>query len=40
MNMPYHSFFTRFGFVPGVVEDVVGLVKRRSPIFFAKQQSV
>lgn len=40
VNMPYHSFFTRFGFVPGVVEDVVGLVKRRSPIFFAKQQSV
>jgi hypothetical protein len=40
VNMPYHSFFTRFRFVPGVVEDVVGLVKRRSPIFFAKQQSV
>lgn len=40
VNMPYHKFFTRFGFVPGVVEDVVDLVKRRSPIFFARQQSV
>jgi hypothetical protein len=38
--MPYHKFFTRFGFVPGVVEDVVDLVRRRSPIFFARKESV
>lgn len=36
--MPYHKFFTRFGFVPGVVEPIVNLVKRRSPIFFPKQE--
>lgn len=40
VNMPYHKFFTRFGFVPGVVEPMADLVKRRSPIFFPKQQVV
>ena len=22
MNMPYHRFFSRFGFVPGITEDI------------------
>ncbi|KAL3789226.1 hypothetical protein HJC23_002811 [Cyclotella cryptica] len=39
-NMPYHKFFTRFGFVPGVTEPIVNLVKNRSTIFFPKQQVV
>ena len=39
-NMPYHKFFTRFGFVPGVVELMADLIASRSTIFFPKQQVV
>lgn len=39
-NMPYHKFFTRFGFVPGVVEPMSDLIASRSSIFFPKQQIV
>ena len=34
-NMPYHRFFTRFGFVPGM-DDSLGLLKQKSPIFYAQ----
>jgi len=40
VNMPYHKFFTRFGFVPGVVEPMADLIASRSSIFFPKQQVV
>ena len=40
VNMPYHKFFTRFGFIPGVVEPMEDLIKNRSTIFFPKQQTV
>lgn len=40
VNMPYHKFFTRFGFVPGVVEPMADLIGSRSTIFFPKQQVV
>lgn len=39
-NMPYHKFYTRFGFVPGVTEPIVNLIENRSTIFFPKQQVV
>ncbi|KAL3801337.1 hypothetical protein HJC23_006947 [Cyclotella cryptica] len=32
--IPPHKFFTRYGFVPGVREPVVDLLKKRSPLFF------
>jgi len=39
-NMPYHKFFTRFGFVPGVVEPLADLIADRSTIFFPQRASV
>ncbi|KAL7537922.1 hypothetical protein ACHAXR_008161 [Thalassiosira sp. AJA248-18] len=39
-NMPYHKFFTRFGFVPGVTEPVANLIAERSTIFFPQRASV
>jgi hypothetical protein len=36
--MPYHRFFTRFGFVPGIEEPIPNLLKDKSPIFFAPKQ--
>lgn len=35
--MPYHRFFTRFGFVPGIVEPILNLLKDKSSIFFAQK---
>ena len=39
-NMPYHRFFTRYGFVPGIMEPVQNLLKDHSPIFFAQKAEV
>lgn len=39
-NMPYHKFFTRFGFVPGVTEPVANLIAERSTIFFPQRAVV
>jgi SET domain len=40
--MPYHRFFTRFGFVPGLADDVPveTLLREKSSIFFAQQAEV
>jgi len=40
MNMPYHRFFSRFGFVPGLEEDASSLLADKSSIFFAKRSEV
>eukprot|EP00560_Eucampia_antarctica_P006144 CAMPEP_0197823286 /NCGR_PEP_ID=MMETSP1437-20131217/610_1 /TAXON_ID=49252 ORGANISM="Eucampia antarctica, Strain CCMP1452" /NCGR_SAMPLE_ID=MMETSP1437 /ASSEMBLY_ACC=CAM_ASM_001096 /LENGTH=348 /DNA_ID=CAMNT_0043422361 /DNA_START=47 /DNA_END=1093 /DNA_ORIENTATION=- len=40
MNMPYHRFFSRFGFVPGVEEETKALLEDKSSIFFAKKKEV
>lgn len=40
MNMPYHRFFSRFGFVPGLEEDASSLLKDKSSVFFAKRSEV
>jgi len=40
INMPYHKFFTRFGFVPGVTEPVANLIAERSSIFFPQRAAV
>lgn len=40
LNMPYHRFFSRFGFVPGVNEDVKNLLDDKSSIFFAKRKEI
>lgn len=39
-SMPYHKFFTRFGFVPGVTEPVAKLIAERSTIFFPQRATV
>ena len=40
-SMPYHRFFTRFGFVPGLQDQpVVNLLLERSSIFFAQKAEV
>jgi hypothetical protein len=39
-SMPYHRFFTRFGFVPGIVEPIPNLLKDKSSIFFAQKAEV
>lgn len=39
-SMPYHKFFTRFGFVPGVTEPVAKLIAERSTIFFPQRAAV
>ena len=38
--MPYHKFFTRFGFAPGVTEPVANLIAERSTIFFPQRAEV
>lgn len=40
LNMPYHRFFSRFGFVPGVSEPIQNLLKDKSSIFFAKRKEI
>lgn len=40
LNMPKHRFFTRFGFVPGAVDDVKALFTNKSSIFFAKKAEI
>jgi SET domain len=39
-SMPYHRFFTRFGFVPGIQEPVSNLLQDQSSIFFAQTAEV
>ena len=39
-SMPYHRFFTRFGFVPGIQEDISNLLEDNSSIFFAQKAEV
>jgi hypothetical protein len=38
--MPYHRFFTFFGFVPGIQEPVENLLSDKSSIFFAQRAQV
>jgi hypothetical protein len=39
-KMPYHRFFTRYGFVPGIMEPIPNLLRDKSPIFFAQKAEV
>ena len=39
-TMPYHRFFTRFGFVPGIQEPIQNLLRDKSSIFFAQKAEV
>jgi len=39
-SMPYHRFFTRYGFVPGIMEPIPNLLKDRSPIFYSQKAEV
>jgi SET domain len=39
-NLPYHRFFTRFGFIPGVQEPIENLLKDKSTILFAQKAEV
>lgn len=39
-SMPYHRFFSRYGFVPGISEDLVSLLQDKSSIFFAQTAEV
>ena len=39
-KMPYHRFFTRYGFVPGITEPIPNLLRDKSPIFFAQKAEV
>lgn len=39
-KMPYHRFFTRYGFVPGIMEPIPNLLRDRSPIFFPQKAEV
>jgi hypothetical protein len=39
-NMPYARFFTRFGFVPGIMEPMENLLQDKSPIFWPKKVEV
>lgn len=40
INMPKHRFFSRFGFVPGVNENIKDLLANKSSFFFAKRQEI
>ena len=40
VNMPYHKFFTRYGFVPGITEPVANMIAERSTIFFPQRAEV
>ena len=40
-TMPYHRFFSRYGFVPGISDDtIVSLLEDKSSIFFAQTAEV
>lgn len=39
-QMPYHRFFSRYGFVPGISENMANLLRDSSPIFFAQKAEV
>lgn len=39
-KMPYHRFFTRYGFVPGIMEPIPNLLRDESPIFYAQKAEV
>ena len=39
-TMPYHRFFSRFGFVPGIAEPMENLFQDKSSIFFAQKAEV
>jgi hypothetical protein len=39
-KMPYHRFFTRYGFVPGISESITNLLKDKSSIFVAQKAEV
>jgi hypothetical protein len=39
-TMPYHRFFTRFGFVPGIQEPIENLLGDKSSIFFAQKAEI
>jgi hypothetical protein len=39
-TMPYHRFFTRFGFVPGIQEEMTNLFEDKSSIFFAQKAEI
>ena len=39
-TMPYHRFFTRFGFVPGIQEPIQNLLDDKSSIFYAQKAEV
>jgi len=39
-NMPYHRFFSRYGFVPGIQEPIEDLLKAKSSIFFAQKAEI
>ena len=39
-TMPYSRFFTRYGFVPGILEPMQDLLRDKSPIFFARKALV
>jgi hypothetical protein len=39
-TMPYHRFFSRYGFVPGIQEPIQNLLNDKSSIFFARKSEV
>lgn len=39
-TMPYHRFFTRFGFVPGIQEPIQNLLRDKSSIFYAQKAEI
>ena len=39
-SMPYSRFFTRFGFVPGILEPMENLLKDKSSIFYPQKAEV
>lgn len=39
-TMPYHRFFTRFGFVPGIMEPIQNLLEDKSSIFYPQKAEV
>ena len=39
-TMPYSRFFTRFGFVPGITEDMENLLRDKSSIFYPKKVEI
>ena len=39
-SMPYSRFFTRFGFVPGIQEDMENLLRDKSSIFYPQKAEI